>query len=577
MGLPFQEVLNVRIESAGKREEQIRDIPASVTLITRDEIARYGWATFEELLRNVPGFYLLDNTEDRFIGTRGTAFGGVQVLVNGIPHHPSLQKTLTATEIARLDIPVESIDRVEIIRGPMSVIYGNNAFQGVINVVTNRIDRHGPRVSASVGSRDSGRLFARLGADFRDGFAVLNAGAYRTDGLDGDYADMLSAAQQAALPPGWRHSMDGHLDQTVVSLDLSAAWQGWQANLRYNQRDYGLFAFTPPFGDGTRVRLDTWQAAMGFEHRFSDDLGLHVTGIYSAETYDAYQMDLLLPGVRGNQQQTSRRWELEVDLHWRPRPDIDALMGYRYRHIDDVSSRVDLLPLIDAERMLDPVTTHELFGQASWRLMPRLRVIGGARLSLLPERYRQTADGSSDLAPAVVDSPVKDAAPVNGQLAVIWTPGAGQAVKLTWGTASQDVDQINVPDAERIDTLELNLHPGWGTLAAERGAVPQPPHGPGAHHPDLRCRHRRIQDRGRRLRALAHARPGADRRGAPAPGPGPLRQPDLADHRGPRQRHRPRLLAIAARQAQGQLQPRRHDLCRLRPLCRCHECGLGLC
>jgi outer membrane receptor for ferrienterochelin and colicin len=155
----------VRIESAGKREEQIRDIPASVTLITRDEIARYGWVTFEELLRNVPGFYLLDNTEDRFIGTRGTAFGGVQVLVNGIPQHPSLQKTLTATEIARLDIPVESIDRVEIIRGPMSVIYGNNAFQGVINVVTNRIDRNGPRVSASVGSRDSGRLFARLGAD----------------------------------------------------------------------------------------------------------------------------------------------------------------------------------------------------------------------------------------------------------------------------------------------------------------------------------------------------------------------------------------------------------------------------
>ena len=120
--LPFEDLLQVQIRSAGKREEQVRDIPASVTIVTRDDISRYGWITFEELLRNVPGFYLLDNPEDRFIGTRGAVGGGVQFLVNGIPQHPSLQKTLTGTEIARLDIPVESIDRVEVIRGPMSLI-----------------------------------------------------------------------------------------------------------------------------------------------------------------------------------------------------------------------------------------------------------------------------------------------------------------------------------------------------------------------------------------------------------------------------------------------------------------------
>lgn len=199
--MPFQDVLAVRIRSAGKREEEIRDIPASVTIITRADIERYGWVTFDELLRNVPGFYLLDNTEDRFIGTRGAVGGGVQLLVNGIPQHPSLQKTLTGTETARLDIPVESIDRVEIIRGPMSVIYGNNAFQGVINIVTNEIDPNGPRVSASLGSRQSGQLFARAGTRFEDGFVVLNAGAYKSDGLAGAYADMLGPGQRAAQSP----------------------------------------------------------------------------------------------------------------------------------------------------------------------------------------------------------------------------------------------------------------------------------------------------------------------------------------------------------------------------------------
>jgi len=83
--MSFEDLLEVKIRSAGKREEEVRDIPASVTILTREDIERYGWTTFEELLRNVPGFFVLDNIEDRFIGTRGTVGGGVQFLVNGIP------------------------------------------------------------------------------------------------------------------------------------------------------------------------------------------------------------------------------------------------------------------------------------------------------------------------------------------------------------------------------------------------------------------------------------------------------------------------------------------------------------
>ena len=118
------------------------------------------------------------------------------------PQHPSLQKTLTGTEIARLDIPVESIDRVEVIRGPMSVIYGNNAFQGVINVVTNAIDENGSRASVSLGTHQSGRLFGRVGTVFEDGFVVLNAGGYQTGGLTGAYADMMGPGAARGAEPG---------------------------------------------------------------------------------------------------------------------------------------------------------------------------------------------------------------------------------------------------------------------------------------------------------------------------------------------------------------------------------------
>ncbi len=476
LDLPFEDLLAVKIRSAGKREEELRDIPASVTIVTREEIARYGWVTFEELLRSVPGFYLLDNTEDRFLGTRGAVGGGVQFLVNGIPQHPSLQKTLTATEIARLDIPVESIDRVEIIRGPMSVIYGNNAFQGVVNVVTNLIERHGPRVSASLGSRQSGQVFARIGNLGADGFVSLNLGAYRTDGLNGAYADMLSPAQLASLHPGTRDGMDGDLDLRQGSLDFSAQWHGWQAKVRLNRRDWGIYAFSPPFDEGTRIQLDTLHAALGYAHRFTDDLGLRVTGIYSSEHYDAYQIDLLLPETQGEQRQSSRRLEVEAALHWRPAASLDTIAGYRLLNLYDVRNRAFIDPFIDALNRLEPVVTHDLFAEASWQANPRLRLIGGLRLSLLPDSYRETTERSRDQPPRQGSFRNHDAAPVNGRIALLWSPAPDQVVKLIWGTASQDSDRINLPEAERIATWEANYTltrpcKGWSHASARRSAA----------------------------------------------------------------------------------------------------------
>ena len=108
--------------------------------------------------------------------------------------------------------------------------------------------------------------------------------------------------------------------------------------------DYGVYAFSPPFDEGTRIRLDTLHASLGHVHQFNDDLGLRITGTYSTEHYDAYQFDFRLPEVSGDQQQQSRRWELEVDLHWRPTSNLDAIAGYRLLHIDAVQNQVDIPP-----------------------------------------------------------------------------------------------------------------------------------------------------------------------------------------------------------------------------------------
>ena len=261
-----------------------------------------------------------------------------------------------------------------------------------------------------------------------------------------------------------RRDLDGDLDQRLGSLDLSAQWRDWQANVRYNARDYGIYAFTPPFDEGTRVRLDTWHGSLGYAHRFSDDLGLRITGTYSTEHYDAYRMDFVLPQVAGDQRQDSRRAELELDLHWRPTAHLDAIAGYRLLQIDGVENRVDVPPLHQCPGPVGAVTTQDLFAQASWQVAAPLRLIGGVRLSLLPDAYERIRRLGLDGVPVRTTAVVEDRAPLNGQLAALWSPAPDQVLKLTWGTASQDTDQFNLPEAERIATLEANYtltRPRW--------------------------------------------------------------------------------------------------------------------
>ena len=112
--------------SLGKTKK-IRSFPASVTIITRTDIENMGYATLEEILINTPGFY-----------------------------------------------------HIEIIRGPMSVIYGNNAFFGTVNVVTNEPAKSiTGMVSVAYGEENTGHLFARTAKAFDHGWLAMNAGGYQ--------------------------------------------------------------------------------------------------------------------------------------------------------------------------------------------------------------------------------------------------------------------------------------------------------------------------------------------------------------------------------------------------------------
>lgn len=176
--------------SASKYEQKTTEAPSAVTIITADEIEKYGYHTLAEVLRSVPGFYVTDDRNYNYLGIRGFNRPGdynthVLLLVDGHRLNDNVYNQAAIGTEAVVD--VDLIDRIEIIRGPSSPLYGTNAFFGVINVLTKRgRDIRGTELSTEVGSYDSYTARVTYGNRFANGMDVLLSGAfYDSDDLIG--------------------------------------------------------------------------------------------------------------------------------------------------------------------------------------------------------------------------------------------------------------------------------------------------------------------------------------------------------------------------------------------------------
>jgi len=196
--LPFKDLLNIEITTAAKKPEKVSEIPASIVVITRDDIEKYGYQSLQEILENVPGFYMID---DYFwmggynFGVRGFystgVFNDLIILVDGVNMKEDYYDSYN---LAKINIPVEAIDRIEIVRGPMSVIYGSGAFFGAINIVTKynkiNINENDNIASVLIGSDKAQKIFLRLSKRNKDFSITANGNIYRDKKIGPKIADM---------------------------------------------------------------------------------------------------------------------------------------------------------------------------------------------------------------------------------------------------------------------------------------------------------------------------------------------------------------------------------------------------
>ncbi len=170
--LSLAELGNVEVTTASKEPEEVWKTPAAVFVITQDDIRRSGATSIPEVLRLAPGVEVAQVDSDHWsVGIRG--FGAVLaskllVLIDGRSVYTPLFAGVYWQAQAT---PLEDIERIEVIRGPGGTIWGANAVDGVINIITkNAKDTHGAMATLSGGNVDQGTGTVRYGSGNSRGF-----------------------------------------------------------------------------------------------------------------------------------------------------------------------------------------------------------------------------------------------------------------------------------------------------------------------------------------------------------------------------------------------------------------------
>ncbi len=176
--LSIEELLDIPlVYGASRHSQKITEAPSSISIVTADEIKKFGYRTLADVLRAVQGFYVSSDRAYGYIGVRGFNrpgdFGGrVIVLVDGHRINDPVYDSAPVVDDFILD--VDLIERVEVIRGPSFSLYGANAFFGGINVITRSgRDMNGAELAGRAGSFSSYQARGSYGKRFDNGVEFL--------------------------------------------------------------------------------------------------------------------------------------------------------------------------------------------------------------------------------------------------------------------------------------------------------------------------------------------------------------------------------------------------------------------
>jgi outer membrane receptor for ferrienterochelin and colicins len=439
--LPLEALMNLdvpKVYAASKVEQKTTEAPSSITIVTADDVKKFGYRTLADVLQSVQGFNVSYDRNYAFLGTRGISLGDfnsrVLLLVDG--HRVNNNLTDGAAIGTDFILDVDLIDRVEIIRGPGSVLYGNNAFFGVINVITRQgRNINGVESSVEYGGFDTYKARVTVGKQFTNGLEFLLSGTfYDSRGNERLFYPEFNTPSQNN---GVAENMDA---DRFASFFGSVGYSDFSLEGAFNERrkvnptaQFDLTTFNDP-----RLRTvdDRSYAAVKYAHSFPD-----VVDVTARVYFDRYDHDIGFPqslvvgtnvlfSAFSREKDTGEWWGTEVQLTKTLWDRHVITLGGEYR--DDFLQESGLTgqPTVEGSR-----ESHGIYLQGDFAVLTNLHLnLGG--------RYDQYGDFDPAFDP---------------RLALIYNPYEGSTLKAIYGTAfrAPNFTELGDPRFQQITPEEI--------------------------------------------------------------------------------------------------------------------------
>jgi outer membrane receptor for ferrienterochelin and colicins len=310
--LTLEELMDTKISISTGTEKTVAQAPSIATVITAEQIERSSATTLAEVLDGIPGLFMYPGGSQFYdnIDIRGlhTTFGAqVVLLVNGTP----IKRMQNGNTWSRFNFPASMIERIEVIRGPGSAVYGADAFSGVINIVTKDAKSLDGvcEVGVRIGSFNKNEVFAHIGKSFEEGKIAANI-SYMTEGND---KNRIFAKDQQSV---FDAAFGTHASNAPAPLQTRGKWLNLALNGTYKDfemnfwgqmaRDLGTaagigFAVDPQgHYEGDQAQLDVYHRFRPLDGvQWEQKLSLALN--YSRTFNTIFPKGTLLPiGVDGN-------------------------------------------------------------------------------------------------------------------------------------------------------------------------------------------------------------------------------------------------------------------------------------
>lgn len=457
--LALEDLARLDVATVSRKTQKLSETPAAVTVLTADDIRRSGARTVPEALRDVPGVSVAQIGANRWaVGVRMAEGRFSNKLLVQIDGRSIYNPLFSGVFWEAIDLPMEDIERIEVVRGPGASLWGANAVTGVINIVTCKATAtRGTMVAARLDDQGRPALTVREGVDI-DGIGAFRVFAKGSDLSRAESADGRSDADHNR---GW--SAGFRMDSAGSSVN---SWMVQGSTFRRTSSE----SLVTTLLDGSSGLLP-----LGLEFQGGDLLGRYNWGLWGGEASVQTYFDYL--GAAMGEYGRGEISTFDVDFQHRfvPQGRHELMWGGGSRYI-----KTDIFTVTDSLTMSPPQRSVQIFSaflQDEITLAPRLlKLTLGARIehSTL-SHFEPQPTVRLMWTPTSLDSlwanwsraaRTPSVGEIGATIAYGVTPTGSRALPLVFVRSQPGIGWE--PRAERVDTFELGYRRtiGNGSLEA---------------------------------------------------------------------------------------------------------------